>query len=200
MADNGTLYGIHDKPDIMIDALDLDISLIGGKGIRGFVVVVEGELGYNCGGGMNIPRDHAMGDGNAVNVKHNPLRLTERQTAVDHIGKTEAEDMGGKLAEAEIHAFSRDRGKVHLEKVSHKFPVDVVELEPVRMRVIFSAVLRGKRGKRVFVELAVLADALVNSKTLAVSDPCKRVAAVRALKEKWNSRLPLEEAVIAYLA
>lgn len=40
MADNGTLDDIHDKPDIVINALNLDVSFIGGKGIRWFVVVV----------------------------------------------------------------------------------------------------------------------------------------------------------------
>lgn len=75
-----------------------------------------------------------------------------------------------------------------------------MEFESVRMCSIFSAILRRKCGKRVFVEFTVLADTLVDAKALTVFCSCKRVAAVRALKEEWGSRRPLEEAVIAYLA
>jgi len=200
MADNGTLYDVHDKPDIMVDTFDLDISLIGSKVIRRFVVVVEGELGYDGGGCVNIPCNHAMGYGKTVDIEHDPLCLPERQAAVHHIGQTKAEDVWGELAEAEIHAFPRNRGKIHFEKVSRKFPVDVMEFEPVRMHVIFRSIFRGKRSKRVCVEFAVLADTLVDEKSLAVFHPRKSVTTVRTLKKKWSSRLPLEEAVIAYLA
>jgi hypothetical protein len=128
------------------------------------------------------------------------LRLPERKAAVDHIGQTKAKNVRGKLAELEIHAFTGNRGKIHFEKVSHKFPVDVVELEPVRVGLIFGPVFRGKCCKGVLVELAVLADTLVDEKPLAVFDPCKRVAAVRALKQKLGGRLALEKVVAAHLA
>ena len=200
MADDGALDNIHDKPDIMIDALDLNISLIGSKGTRGFVVVVEGELGDDGGGGVNIPCNHAMGYGDTMYVKHDSLCLPERQAAVHHVGQTKAQNMRGKLAELEIHAFTGNRGEIHFEKISRKFTVDVMEFEPVRMRTVFSTILRRKRGKRVFVEFTVFADTLVDEKSFAVFHPCERVAAVRALKKECSSWLSLEEAVAAYLA
>jgi len=184
VTDDGALNDIHDKPDIVIDALDLDVSFIGGKGIGGLVVVIESELGDDSGGGVNIPCNHAMRYGNAVDIKHDPLCLPERQAAVHHIGQAKAEDVRRKLAEVEIHGFPGDRGKIHFEKVSGKFSIDVMEFEPVRIRVIFRTIFRRKRSKRVFVEFAVLADTLMDEKSLAVFHPCKGVATVRALQEK----------------
>lgn len=149
---------------------------------------------------MDVPGNHAVGYGDAVDIKNDTLRLPERKAAVHDISQAKAEYMRGKLAEVEIHAFSWDGGKIHLEKVSDEFPVDVVELEPVRVSLIFGPVFRGKRGKGVFVEPAVLADTLMYEESLSVFDSCKGVSTVRALQEKRCHWLTLKKAVSANLA
>jgi hypothetical protein len=200
VADDGALNDIHDKPDIVIDALDLDVSFSGGKGIRGFVVVVESELGDDGGGRVDVSGNHAMGYGDAVDIEHDTLRLPKRKAAIHDISQAKAEDMRGELAKVEIHAFSGERGKIHLEKVSHEFPIDVEEFEPIRVFLIFGPVVRGKRCERGFVELAMLAYTLMYEESLSVFDSCKSVSTVRALQEKWRHWLTLKKAVIAYLA
>jgi hypothetical protein len=92
----------------MIDALHLYIGFVGGKIIRGFVIVVESKLRNDCGGGMNIAGDHAVRYENAVDVEHDPLRLPEREAAINDIGQAKTEDVRRELAEVKVCAFAGD--------------------------------------------------------------------------------------------
>ena len=60
--------GIHNEPDVGLDATDLDIGLIGGKGGTSAVIVVVHKWFHADGGGFAVVGDLLMRDGDAVEV------------------------------------------------------------------------------------------------------------------------------------
>lgn len=60
VAKDGTLCGIHDKPDIGFNAADLDIGFISGENIRGVVIVIVHKRLYTDSGGFTVIGDLLM--------------------------------------------------------------------------------------------------------------------------------------------
>ena len=65
---DGALCGVHDEPDIGLEAADLDVGLVSGEGIAGAIVIAVYERLVAVGGSLAVVCDLLVRDGNAVEV------------------------------------------------------------------------------------------------------------------------------------
>ena len=141
IADHGTGCGIDNQPDIALDAPDLDVGLIGSKGGSFFVGVGINKRFDTESGSLAVVGDHLVGYGDAVNVLQGLCSLTERQTEIDPVGKTQGHDISVVLAEFQRGSILRQGGDIHLEEIDRELTVDVMQLIFVLAIVFFQICL-----------------------------------------------------------
>lgn len=68
IAKDGALCGIHDEPDIGLEAAYLDVGFVRGESVPGAIVVAVHERLYAHGGSLAVVGDLLVGDGYVVEV------------------------------------------------------------------------------------------------------------------------------------
>lgn len=99
VANDGTFGGIHDEPDIGLDATDFDVGLISGKGITGTIIIVVYK-GFDADGGcFTVVGDLLVGDLDVIQVLESLGGFSEGEAKIHMQSQAQGHDMGIKLAE-----------------------------------------------------------------------------------------------------
>ena len=108
VAEDGALCGVHDEPDVSLDAADLDIGLIGGEGAASSIIVAVHERLYAEGGGLTVVGDLLVGDGDAIEIPEGQGSFAQGEGQVDMEGEAQGHDVGVKLTEPEGGSILRE--------------------------------------------------------------------------------------------
>ncbi len=93
VAQDGLLECVHDEPDIMLDALDFDISLISCQIVGRFVIEsIDKRLDKGCSS-FSIIADRNMGDPDLMYLPQGSGGGSCGQAEVDMVSEAQAKDM-----------------------------------------------------------------------------------------------------------
>ena len=99
VADDGTGCGIHDKPDVCLEAADFYVGFISSKDIPFFVGIQVNKGPDADGGGLTVVGDLLVGDADVIQVFKSLGGFAQGQPKIDMEGQTQGHDMRVMLTE-----------------------------------------------------------------------------------------------------
>lgn len=177
-AEDRLFNNVHNEPDIVSNTLDFDIGFISGKMKGRLVVKILHKRSNHSRSRPDIAGDHAVRDDNAVDFAQHMLCFAQGQGAVDGISEAEAKYVGGELTKVEVHRALGHGTEVHGKEIRGEFPINVVKLKPVRMKLEFPEIFAGKRSEGMLVERTHFTHTFMNAKPLALSELGEDIAAI----------------------